>query len=428
MIRLTSEKSKKIGIFGLARTGIAVYKSLAGIADLVCWDDNESNRASINPSDLYSLEDNIWGKLDYIVLSPGIPLHFPKPHKVVEIARANSINITSDIELLYKARPSAKYIGITGTNGKSTTTSLIGHILGNTFSVGGNIGDAALDISDAKGFVLELSSYQLDLMSEFKPNVAVLLNITPDHIDRHGSLEGYIEAKKRIWRNMSSLDTLVIGIDNEITESIYRDLTSQNASFNIIPFSSKNSELVLPYNEFLLGMHNRENMLAAYMATKAMGYEDNIIFDKISTFKGLKHRLQFIGSYRNIKFYNDSKATNAASTFHALNALENIYWLAGGVPKEGGIMELMPLMHKVKKAYLYGQSKEEFANTLIGKVDFVVSDTMEEVMNKAVLDAKKSLEVANILLSPACASFDQFKSFEDRGDEFIKLASTFCDF
>lgn len=425
MIRLTSEQGKKIGIFGLARTGVAVYKALTGIAELVCWDDNESNRLSISTSDLYDLDNNIWKELDYIVLSPGIPLYFPKPHKIVEIAKANSIDITSDIELLYKARPNAKYIGITGTNGKSTTTSLIGHILGDDFSVGGNIGEAVFNMSDSEGFVLELSSYQLDLLDTFKPNIAVLLNITPDHIDRHGSLEGYIEAKKRIWRNMSSTDTLVIGIDNDITASIYHDLLSQNVLFRIVPFSIKNS-VTLPNNDFLLGMHNRENMLAAYFATKSMGYADEKIFDKIKTFKGLKHRLQLVKQHRNIKFYNDSKATNAASTFHALSSMNNIYWIVGGVAKEGGIIELLPLMNQVNKAYLYGQSKDQFADILQGKVEFVICDTMKEATTNAIEDAKKRDTEINILLSPACASFDQFKSFEARGDEFINIVMEYC--
>ena len=425
MIDLTKEKGKNIGIFGLARTGIATYTSLYNIANLVCWDDSEKNRQNFVEScgaELCNIHDRKWTKLDYIVLSPGVPLYFPKPHQVVEIANKHSIPLISDIELLYRARPNATYIGITGTNGKSTTTALIGHILGDSFSIGGNIGLAALSIDDdAEGYALELSSYQLDLLYNFRPKVAVLLNITPDHLDRHGSLEGYIKAKSRIWQNMGAGDTLVIGVDNDITNRIYRQLLADSAPFKLIPISANNDSTPLPKNNFLQGLHNRENTIAAYAAVKALGYSDDYIFNKIQSFVGLKHRMQFLGRHKNASFYNDSKATNAEAASKSLGALDNIYWLAGGIQKEGGIESLKHLFPKIKKAYLYGDAKEEFAKTLKDTVDFVICDSMQEALKLALSDALADTAQANILLAPACASFDQFKDFEERGDKFIEL-------
>jgi UDP-N-acetylmuramoylalanine--D-glutamate ligase len=427
MIKLTTTSGKNIGIFGLARTGFATYAVLKSQANAICFDDNESNRRNFietfGTSAIVDIDDPRWTKLDYIVLSPGVPLHFPEPHKIVNIANTYSIPLIADIELLFRELPEKTYIGITGTNGKSTTTALIGHILGKSFNVGGNIGHPVFGLEgDTDGFVLELSSYQLDLLHDFKPQVAALLNITPDHIERHGSFDGYIKAKQRLWKNMRKDDVLVIGIDNDITHEIYKGL-QHTAPFKLIPVSAKHDSLQLPYNNFLQGLHNRENALAAYYVAKALGYSNEHILAKIQDFIGLKHRMQFIGRYKNISFYNDSKATNAEAASKSLGSLENIYWIAGGIPKDGGIELLSPLFSRVKKTYLYGEAKNIFAQTLDGKVDFVVCDTMHDAFVIALRDSTASDMDVNILLAPACTSFDQFKDFEERGEEFIKLCS-----
>lgn len=463
---------KKIGIFGLGKTGISAYEYLKPDHQLVCYDDSASNRQQfINKfghSELKEINDQAWTALDYIVLSPGVPLYFPDPHAVVALAKKYNIPLTSDIELLYKAKPSAKYIAVTGTNGKSTTTALIAHILGDDFIACGNIGVPALDsvshpslkegetiitgsprnyglaMTEKAGYVIELSSYQLDLLDTFHANIALLLNITPDHIDRHGSFKNYIEAKKRIWRNMDKNDYLVICIDNEITHQIYNELKGK-VRFQLAPISRhckrsgaiqeiKNSTItglprpyglamtdLLPHNPYLLGDHNRENILAATATAKIMGLSDEEISAKIKSFIGLKHRMQFVRNYKNIDFYNDSKATNAESASKSLGSLNNIYWLAGGVAKEGGIESLKPLFSRIKKAYLFGEAKAEFAKTLDGKVDYMIVDDMAKALEFAAKDALKDKTKANILLAPACASFDQFKNFEHRGEEFIKL-------
>lgn len=417
---------KKIGIFGLARTGIASYEKLEKDNHIIVYDDNPKNQQNFvdkfGNTHLKSPDSFEWRNLDYIILSPGIPLHFPKPHKIVDIAKEFKIPLISDIEVFYLLNKNATYVAITGTNGKSTTTALTGYILGNDFAIGGNIGTPVLSLPNKKGYVLELSSYQLDLLDKFKANIAVLLNITPDHLDRHGSLENYIESKKRIWRNLGIRDTLIISVDNDITRSIYESI-KEKVDFNIIPISIKDEIKNLPYNNFLLGDHNRENVMASYHIAKVLGYPDEEIISKISTFVGLKHRMQFIRTYRNIDFYNDSKATNAESASKSIAALDNIYWIAGGVPKEGGIKSLSDLFYKIKKAYLFGEAKEQFANILASKIEFVICDDMEEALNNAVKDAIEFGEKASVLLAPACASFDQFKSFEHRGDEFIKLCN-----
>lgn len=462
---------KKIGIFGLSKTGISSYEYLKLDNQLVCYDDSASNRQEFTDkfgSDaLQNIDNPLWKELDYIILSPGVPLHFPEPHAIVKLAKEYDIPLTSDIELLYLARPKAQYIAVTGTNGKSTTTALIAHILGNDFIACGNIGVPALDLISAPpvheivipakvglhehkkmdsrlhendkylGYVLELSSYQLDLLNTFHAHIAVLLNITPDHIDRHGSFENYIEAKKRIWRNMEKGDYLVICIDNEITNQIYEEL-KKTAKFNVIPVKAAVQEEIngsiitgspRPYglaitdahNPYLLGSHNIENMLAATTVAKIMELSDEEISAKIKSFIGLKHRMQFVRTYQNIDFYNDSKATNAESASKSLAALDNIYWLAGGVAKEGGIESLNSLFPRIKKAYLFGEAKEEFARTLAGKVDYVIMDDMKQALKLATKEALTAEIKANILLAPACASFDQFKNFEHRGDEFIKM-------
>lgn len=424
MIRLTEEKGKNIGIFGLARTGISTYESLHGIANLFCWDDREQNRKNFASvygfDDLHNINNKVWHSLDYIVLSPGVPLYFPKPHPIVEIANYHKIPIISDIELLYRVKKNAKYIGVTGTNGKSTTTSLIAHIMGNGFAACGNIGISPLSLTAKNGYALELSSYQLDLLSLIKLNVAVLLNITPDHLDRHNTMESYVEAKKRIWRNMGENDVLVIGVDNNITARIYEEIKDR-MPFEVIPISSRDKIDGLPYNQSLLGSHNMENIAASYAATKALGKSHEEIMRRMATFVGLPHRMQFVCSKGKISFYNDSKATNAEAASKSLGALENVYWLVGGQSKEGGIASLEPLFGRVKKAYLFGQAREEFSRVLDGKVENVPRGTMAECFSLALDDAVSSGIEANILLAPACASFDQFQSFEHRGDEFIKL-------
>ncbi|WP_121543565.1 UDP-N-acetylmuramoyl-L-alanine--D-glutamate ligase [Candidatus Rickettsia colombianensi] len=443
---MNSHKKQKIGVFGLGKTGISVYEELQNKYDVIVYDDLKANRDIFE--ELYSktaitaLSDSRWQNLDKIVLSPGIPL----THEIVKIAKNFNISITSDIDLLFEKSRNLNFIAVTGTNGKSTTTALISHILnsnGLDYPVAGNIGVSALQAKASKdGYVLELSSFQLDLVKTFTAKIAVLLNITPDHLDRHQDMTGYIAAKSKIFDRMDKKSYAVINIDNDYCRKIFM-LLQQEQRIKLIPFSvtkilengisvvddkikDKDNDISykLSFNKNLQGLHNYENIAASYAVAKIIGVEPKKIIESISSFQSLPHRMQYIGSINNISFYNDSKATNAISAVQSIKALDNIYWLAGGIPKEGGIEEIKPYFSKIKKAYFYGQAKEIFANTAKNIVDFVICDDLEQAFDLAYKDAiGDNAEVKNILLAPSCSSYDQFKNFEKRGELFIKLCS-----
>jgi UDP-N-acetylmuramoylalanine--D-glutamate ligase len=443
---------KKIGVFGLGKSGLAAINFLKNEgANVIAWDDNQATIQTIgNKFDLKNLSDKTWAEIEILVLSPGIPLNFPEPHPVVNIARANNAKIISDIELLYLSNPQAKFVGITGTNGKSTTTSLTAHILKenniNT-EVGGNLGIPALSLNPLSSdgvYVLEMSSFQLDLLEETKFNIAVLLNITPDHIDRHGNIENYIEAKLNIFRNQTKDDVAIICIDNEICAEIYEQFTKENKPAKIIPISAKrqlehgvsvigkiiynnvdDSHEAYEIGELkrLPGSHNDENIAASFAVSCALGLSPIQGIAAIRSFSGLPHRMQYVGEKANMLFINDSKATNAEAAEKALLSYEkNIYWILGGVQKEGGIKTLEPLFSRVKHAFLIGKAQDDFAATLDGQVAYDKCNDLSTAFVRATEMAKTSKEQAIILLSPACASYDQWKNFEERGKAFCKLA------
>ncbi|WP_375359366.1 UDP-N-acetylmuramoyl-L-alanine--D-glutamate ligase [Candidatus Tisiphia endosymbiont of Neophilaenus lineatus] len=454
MASFLSQKHKKIGIVGLGKTGIAAWEVLNKVAKVICYDQAKSSRdafTKIYGSDsLVSLSDLQWQNLDKILLSPGIPLS----HDIVTMADSYNIPITSDIDLLFeevrlREAEAANFIGITGTNGKSTTTALTGHILqscGFDYQVGGNIGFPVLAMRlDSKGYVLELSSFQLDLLNSFKAKIVVLLNITQDHLDRHNNMQGYIAAKKKIFDRMDKDSFTIISVDNEITKNISLELQKENRT-NVVPISTYEilnkgvsicnniiydnifEPITINFhnNNYLQGIHNQENIAASYAACRIIGARPEQIIAAIGLFKGLPHRMQYVGTIYSdhlskINFYNDSKATNSIAASKSIAALDNIYWLAGGMAKEGGITNLEPWFNKIHKAYLFGQDKELFASSLKGKVDYQICQDLTEAFNFAFRDAMEEGGIKNILLAPACASYDQFKNFEERGELFIKL-------
>ncbi|MCC8419016.1 MAG: UDP-N-acetylmuramoyl-L-alanine--D-glutamate ligase [Rickettsia endosymbiont of Glossina mortisans submortisans] len=445
---MNSHTKQKIGIFGLGKTGISVYEELQGKCDVIVYDDLKANRDIFEElytnNSIAALSDSRWQNLDKIVLSPGIPL----THKIVGIAKNFNIPIISDVDLLFEKSKNLNFIAVTGTNGKSTTTVLISHILngnGLDYPVAGNIGVPALQAKASKdGYILELSSFQLDLVKTFTAKIAVLLNITPDHLDRHQDMTGYIAAKSKIFDRMDKDSYAVINIDNDYCREIFITL-QQEQRIKLIPFSVtkilengisvvddkvKDNDISykLSFNKNLQGTHNYENIAASYAVAKIIGVESKKILESISSFQSLPHRMQYIGSINNISFYNDSKATNAISAVQSIKALDNIYWLAGGIPKEGGIEEIKPYFSKIKKAYFYGQAKEIFANTAKNIVDFVICDNLEQAFDLAYKDAAgDNAEVKNILLAPSCSSYDQFKNFEERGELFMKLSKRHCE-
>jgi UDP-N-acetylmuramoylalanine--D-glutamate ligase len=460
MIKVTQFANQKVGVFGLGKAGEATIASLlAGGAEVYAWDDRYEalgtrDQALVsaspipNAQSLIPFRDWPWAELKALILSPGVPLTHPKPHEVVDYAHKANCPVIGDIELLFNACPKARYVAITGTNGKSTTTTLIGHILksaGLKVEVGGNLGTAALSLNPLGTdgiYVLELSSYQLDLVKTTRFNVAAFLNITPDHLDRHGSMEGYVAAKKHIFARQQKDDVAVIAVDDDYTRGI-RDWglgigTSkwvQVSGHQILPEGVYVSEgdlhdtsLLIPNPQSLThiatltGRHNWQNAAVAYATCRACGVAADVIYKAMQSFSGLRHRLQLAGTIGNVRFINDSKATNADATANALAPYNEIYWIAGGKPKAGGISTLDDYFPNIIHAFLIGAAEEEFAQTLSGRVPYTRCGTLNEAVKQAAEMAfAQGRKNAVVLLSPACASFDQFKSFEQRGDIFCQL-------
>ena len=455
MIPITEYAGKDVAVYGLGRTGLAAARALkAGKARVHAWDDSEETRAKAEAAGipLSDLNKRDWQSFAALVLSPGIPYRFPQPHRLVRLAQMTNVPVVGDMELFARAvqqlpeRGRPKVIGITGTNGKSTTTALIGHILkecGMDARIGGNIGTGVLDMAPLHAnayYVLELSSYQLDLVKSLHCDVAVMLNVSPDHLDRHGGMKGYVDAKRRIFLNQQPGDTAVIAVDDTITQTLAMDLaarggvrvTQVSSEFalgrgvsavngNLFDSLSGNAIRVGDLNEApaLPGRHNHQNAAAAYAACRALGIEPSRINAAIQTFPGLAHRMEQVGEIDGVRFVNDSKATNAQAAEQALRAYPRVYWIAGGVPKAEGIGPLNSLFNRVAKAYLIGDAADAFARTIENVVPFEKSGTLEKAVSSAFRDARASGEENPIvLLSPACASFDQFKDFEARGDAF----------
>jgi UDP-N-acetylmuramoylalanine--D-glutamate ligase len=441
---------KKVGVLGLGVTGQSACNFLKKISiDALFWDDSEKRRADFKELNQDATIANFteWNNCSHIILSPGIPLLYPTKHPIIEFAEKNNITLTSDNEILYDLKKDhAKFIGITGTNGKSTTTSMIGHLLqksGFKASVGGNIGTSAFDLSlDSDIYVLELSSFQLEIISNFKCDTGIFLNITPDHLDRHNNMENYIKAKSRIFLNQTENDYAIFGIDNPITSWLFEDTKLKKKkkvigisgdkqytnNLGIISFDEDRltdnfwtEEFLVSNTPYLQGKHNRCNFAAAYAACMSVGADFTMLAKNITSFVGLPHRMEYLGKIQNISFYNDSKATNADSALPALESLNNIFWLAGGRAKSGGIDSLSDNLTNVRKAYLFGEAAIEFSITIGKIIQYEIFTDMHSAFKAAYEDAISFDEEANILLSPACASFDQFKNFEDRGEYFKKM-------
>lgn len=448
MIALTHTRGQTWAVFGLARSGLATARALlAGGAEVRVWDDTEASRAAaavagFQPMQLH--EGALVGCAG-LALAPGVPLTHPVPNQVVANAQRAGVEIVGDIELLLRELKPVVY-GITGTNGKSTTTALLAHILkgaGRSIAMGGNIGQAVLELlrfdSATDGtYVIEMSSFQIDLTPGWQARIALLLNITPDHLDRHGSMDNYAAIKARIFAGQAAGDTAVIGVDDDYCRAIHAALVRENSGRAIVPVSihrvleqgvsavngqlHENGQVVFALDfPALPGAHNGQNIAAAFAAARAAGLDAETIRAGIANFPGLKHRLQRVGSIDGIVCINDSKATNADSTEKALAAFENVYWIAGGKAKEGGIASLKALFPRIRRASLIGEAASDFAATL-GAVPHALCGTLDKALDDALNAARRDrIKDAVVLLSPACASYDQFKSFEHRGDEFIRL-------
>lgn len=438
-----------VAVLGLGKSGLAAARALqAAGAEVWAWDDNEDARAKAHAADipLIDLNQANWQEPTSLILSPGIPHTFPQPHPVVAEARKHNVEIIGDIELLARAQRDARYLGITGTNGKSTTTALVGHILqlaGRQVQIGGNLGTPALTLEALHSdgiYVLEMSSYQLELTLSITFDVAVLLNITPDHLDRHGGFAGYVKAKRQIFHRQTKPRTAVVAVDDESCTKIYGELKAADEQ-NVIGISGAR---VVPGGVYTLngvliddsegkqapvidlkdvpslpGSHNGQNAAAAYAACKAVGVEPAVIAACLRSFPGLKHRQQIVAVIDGVPYINDSKATNADAAAKALACYDKILWIAGGRAKETGLEGLEPYYPRIAQAFLVGEAAEDFAKVLEGHVPVSLSGTIAQAVTAAA-DAASRLPGSVVLLSPACASFDQFANFELRGDAFVQ--------
>jgi UDP-N-acetylmuramoylalanine--D-glutamate ligase len=451
MIVVPGFEGKKVVVLGLARSGLAAAAALgAGGAEVLAWDDGEKTRSGVAGEVPLADPAGIdWRAAAALVLSPGIPHSFPAPHRAVVAARAAGVPIIGDIELLGRAQPQARYIGITGTNGKSTTTALIGHILaaaGHRVEMGGNLGPPALGLAPLGSdgtYVLEMSSFQLELVETLAFDIAVLLNITPDHLDRHGDMDGYVAAKKRIFAGQGPGATAVVGVD----DAICRDLAAvlrRDGKRRVVPISAGEAApggvyvadgwLIdalgrTPQRVFRLadaprlpGLHNAQNIAAAYAVARRADVPAEAATAGIRSFPGLAHRQELVDTIGGVRYINDSKATNADATEKALACYEAIYWIAGGLPKAGGITSLAPYFRRLRHTFLIGQATGEFAATLDGKVSYSRCGDLATALAAAAQRASEErVPDAVVLLSPACASYDQFPNFEVRGDTFREM-------
>jgi UDP-N-acetylmuramoylalanine--D-glutamate ligase len=455
MIITTAYSGKTVGVLGLGRSGNATVAALAaGGAKVVMWDDvpnaNKMQDMAFHSARAMPPEQWPWGELAAFIISPGIPLTHPAAVR----AREMHCPILGDIELLYESCPQARYIGITGTNGKSTTTALIGHILthaGLKPQVGGNLGTAALSLSplgEGGTYVLEMSSYQLDLLQRTKFDIAVHLNLSPDHLERHGDMDGYLAAKRHIFDRQGNNDMAVVGIDDAYSEGLCRALIAEKTR-RVIPISAmgpvqqgvfaqggniisrlEKTERVADISRIpsLRGAHNGQNAAASYAVCLAYGLSHEAIVEAMQSFPGLPHRMQWLGTIGGVQFVNDSKATNSDAAEKALLTYDPIYWIAGGVAKEGGIESLLKYAPRIAHAFLIGEAEEMFAQVLEGHVPYTRCGTMEAAFAQAALMARKEgKKDAAVVLAPACASFDQYKNFEERGAHFVRLVEELRD-
>ena len=439
-------------VLGLGRNGLPAALALRSMGAVVTvWDDQPEARAAAAREGLRVAVPAHTASLTALILSPGIPHRLPKPHPQAALILARGVPIWSDAEALFiaarRAGSEAKFLGITGTNGKSTTTALTAHILqraGMSVAAGGNLGPAALALPllDKTGFyVLEMSSYMLERIATMRFNAAVMLNLSPDHLDRHGSFAEYAIVKAGIFARQTQADTAVVGVDDPASELIATQMASRPVPLvrisgeRVADLYAQNKVLQdqhgaladLGMARALPGTHNAQNAAAASALAMAVGVPRTMIGPALLDFPGLPHRQALIREIDGISFINDSKATNADATARALACHERVIWIAGGVAKSGGITSLAPYLPRVAHALLIGQASADFATTLAANgVAHSVVDTLDRAVESAFALARAQ-NVPIVLLAPACASFDQFANYEARGERFAALVQQLAE-
>jgi len=455
MIPITAFAGKKVAVFGLGGSGLAGANALlAGGADVIACDDSaetmeKASRAGIPCGDLRTLD---WSKIAALLLAPGVPLTHPVPHWTVGMARSAGVEVIGDIELFCRERrarsPDAPFVAITGTNGKSTTTALTAHLFasaGYDAQMGGNIGTAILSLEPPQAgrvHVIECSSYQIDLAPSLDPSVGVLINVTEDHLDRHGTLAHYAAVKERLVTGVQPGGTAIVGVDDKwcaaaadrieragkriVRVSVRRPLPDglYLEAEQIMQAAGGTARAIAHLGGIgsLRGVHNAQNAACAAGAALAHGLSVQQIQEGLRSFPGLAHRMEQVGRIGRVLFVNDSKATNADSSAQALACFPDIFWIAGGKPKTGGLSTLTGFFPRIRKAYLIGEAAVPFAAELEGRVPHVVAGTLDRAVELAARDAAAAaIAEPVVLLSPACASFDQYRNFEVRGDAFRAL-------
>jgi UDP-N-acetylmuramoylalanine--D-glutamate ligase len=459
LIPVTTFAGKTVALFGLGNSGLDSARALiAGGARVVVYDDEPASvlAAGAKNFDVVDLRKADWSQFAALVLAPGVPLTHPKPHWTVTMAQAAGVEIIGDIELFCRERAAhgagCPLVAITGTNGKSTTTALTAHLLraaGRDVQMGGNIGVPMLSLAPfapGRPYVAEVSSYQIDLAPSLRATAGILLNVSEDHLDRHGTMENYAAVKALLPAKVEQGGVAIIGVDDRwgrdaadrieragrtvmrvsvagtLRDGLYADGTRimRSEAGKAHPIAQ------LAGIGSLRGIHNAQNAACAIAAAQALGLTPQQIQQGLMSFPGLAHRMEQIGRQKTANgatlFVNDSKATNADSAARALASYQDIFWILGGKPKTGGITSLAEYFPRVRKAYLIGEAAADFAKTLDGKVPYEMSGTLDQAVPAAARDAAASgLKEPVVLLSPACASFDQYRNFEIRGAAFRKL-------
>ncbi|MGF1563466.1 MAG: UDP-N-acetylmuramoyl-L-alanine--D-glutamate ligase [Geminicoccaceae bacterium] len=449
VIALTAWRGQRVAVFGLARSGLSTLHALRrGGAETLAIDDQPAAReraAALGFVVASSADADLTGAA-MLVVAPGIPLN----HRLLDGARRSGLPIQGDVDLFAQEFPDACVVGITGTNGKSTTTALLGGLLNNagkTAKIGGNIGVPVLDLGYPKkayAYILELSSFQLDLTAHLHCRCAVWTNLSPDHLDRHGSFMAYQLAKERIFCNQVNGDWAVIGVDDCHGQDLLARLSKAAPQRRLVPISGQRA---LPHGVFvdnhilydaidsephavadlrhapaLIGAHNAQNAACAYAAGRALCVESAALADGLARFPGLPHRIEHVGTLSGIRIFNDSKATNVAAAATSLGCFDTIYWIAGGRPKPGGLGDLAPFLPRIRHTFLIGEAQDRFAEELRPAVSARRCGDLETALDSALsLARQEAVPGAVILLAPACASFDQFRDFEARGDAFREL-------
>jgi UDP-N-acetylmuramoylalanine--D-glutamate ligase len=455
MTPVTVFRGRTVAVFGLGASGLSTCAALAaGGASVIAFDDQPERvaEAAAKGYTTRNLREIDWNAIAALILSPGVPLTHPEMHWSVKLAHLAVVEVIGDIELFCRQRRAlasrSPFAAITGTNGKSTTTALIDHVLGKAgrdVAVGGNLGTPILSLappSQSRVHVIECSSFQIDLAPTLDPSVGILLNLAPDHLDRHGTMANYVAIKERLIAGTERAGTAIVGVDDEYCQAIAD--RAERAGTRVVRVSVRRRALSGIYLEgerlvdaedgrerfsiplsgigSLRGVHNAQNAACAYAAARAFGVPAHEIAHGLKSFPGLAHRMQEIGRKGAVLFVNDSKATNVDAAARALASFSDIFWIAGGRAKESGLKGLEGYFSRIRKAYLIGEAARDFAAAIEGVVKHEIVGTLERAVEIAAEDAERSrAKEPVVLLSPACASFDQFPNFEVRGDTFRKL-------